>query len=168
MGQEKKGGGVVQSKRLASAISINKRLAGNALAVALVAFWSSCAGADILTYTATGPVVNASASLQQFLGQPSTFTFTLNTAIPDQDPRPLNGLHLGGLVSSSGSVGSYQFSTGAGPVWLGKLPSYDVFATSTMSVTGPSIGGAHLVAAGIELYDFTKTSFFKRCDPFVV
>ena len=166
----------MQSKRLASAIFINNliafaccrranvktmmRLAASALGVALVVFGSSCARADILTYTATGPVIGASTSplMQQFIGQPSTFTFSLNTAIADQDPRSLAGVFLGGLVSGSGSVGSYHFSTGAGDLRLGKAPNEDILSFSTMSVTGPPVGGANLVAVGFELRDFTRTA----------
>ena len=94
------------------------RLAGSALGVALVVFGPSCARADIVTYTATGTTGGVNPALQgQFSsGQPWTYTFTLNTAVPDSDPSPSRGLYQNALVSSSGSVGSYQFSTGAGGV----------------------------------------------------
>ena len=100
------GGAAVKSKSLASAIFINNliafascrwanaittmRLAGSALGVALVVFGPSCARADIVTYTATGTTGGVNPGLQgQFTtGQPWTYTFTLNTAVPDSDPSP--------------------------------------------------------------------------------
>ena len=95
----------MKSKCLASAIFINNltafaycrwanamttmRLAGSALGVALVVFGPSCARADLVTYTATGesgPGQSIAALRGQFTaGQPFTYTFTLNTAIPNSE-----------------------------------------------------------------------------------
>ena len=47
---------------------------------------------------------------------PVTYTFTVNTAVPDADPSPTHGFYPGALISSSGQIGSYQFSTGSGDV----------------------------------------------------
>src|SRR5262245_32441429 len=103
------GGPAVKSKFLASAIFISNliafaycrwanaittmRLAGSALAVALVVFGPSCARADLITYTVTGPSggnVDSTdpAYRAQFntAGQPFTFTFTINNATRDSDP----------------------------------------------------------------------------------
>ena len=132
----------MKSKSLASAIFIDNliafaccrwanaitpmRLAGSALGVALVVFGPSCARADLVTYTATGQLNGAAVPLQgQFIvGQPFTYTFTLNTATPDSDPSPTHGKYYNGLISSSGSIGSYQFSTGLGDIDINTAVSW--------------------------------------------
>ena len=158
----------MKSKSLASAIFINNltafahcrwanamttmRLAGSALGVALVVFGPSCARADLVTYTATGesgfPSSNVYLGGQFTAGQPFTYTFTLNTAIPNSDPsaNPSQGVYTNALVSSSGSIGSYQFSTGPGDVqinWVSAAGPGTFFAYA-QPVTGAAVNGARL------------------------
>src|SRR5262249_46802937 len=82
----------------------------------------SCARADIVTYTVSldnsGSTKFESApgvAGTLFVG-PATYTFTVNTAIPDADPNPNHGSYPGALISSSGQIGSYRFSTGSGAI----------------------------------------------------
>src|SRR5262245_58250108 len=97
------------------------RLTATSLGVALVVFGPSCTRAATVTYTLTGELVGQPTTTPTLQGQfpaglPWTYTFTLNTATPDSDPSPTHGYYVNGLVSASGSIGSYQFSTGAGNV----------------------------------------------------
>src|SRR5262245_38806196 len=104
---------MVKSKYLASAILIHNLipfahslcrwanakstmwLAGNALGVALVVFRPSCARADIVTYNLTSTAISpVDPSLgTQFTNVPVSYTFTVNTAIPDADPSPTRGFY---------------------------------------------------------------------------
>src|SRR4029079_4912430 len=176
--QMKKGlGGVVKS----SAIFINDlnafaccpwanvktmmRLGGSALSMAVVVFGPSCARADTITYLATGVIDKAGvcctpAIHAQFQdGQPYSYIFTLDTAAPGTvDGTPLNIHYENGLVSSSGQVGSYVFSTGSGVPQVGKQPGYDKFEVQSLNVTGASVSGAPLNAVTFVLRDDTRTA----------
>src|SRR5258707_617613 len=129
------------------------RLAGNALGVALVVFGPSCARADIVTYTATGTVGGVNAALQgQFTtGQAWTYTFTLNTAVLDSDPSPSSGVYLNALISSSGSIGSYHFSTGAGAI--------QVTNSSFLVISGPVTGYGPITGPNIGVDQLARVSF---------
>ena len=134
------------------------RLAGGALGVALVVFGPSCARADLVTYTATGesgfPSSNVYLGGQFTAGQPFTYTFTLNTAIPNSaSADPSQGVYTNALVSSSGSVGNYQFSTGPGDVQINMVSAAGpgTFFAYAQPVTGAAVNGARLNYVTIQL-----------------
>src|SRR5262249_46788037 len=133
------------------------RLAGSALGMALVVFGPSCAHADIVTYTATGESGNGNGALagQFIVGQPFTYTFTLDTSIPNTNTSadPSQGVYTNALVSSHGSIGNYQFSTGLGDVqinWVAAAGPGTFFAYSN-AVTGAAVNGDRLSAVTIQL-----------------
>ena len=132
------------------------RLAGSALGVALVVFGPSCARADLVTYTASGLMDGASLPLQgQFIaGQPLSYTFTLNTATPNSDPSPTRGKYYNGVISSSGSIGSYQFSTGLGDIDVNTAfpgPGSTRIILNGLPVTGAAVGGIPLTMIAFDL-----------------
>jgi outer membrane autotransporter protein len=144
------------------------RLAGSALGVALVVFGPSCARAATVTYMATGEVAGESPSLQgQFpIGTPFTYTFTLNTAVPNTGSYPPVGYYTNGLVSSSGRIGSYSLSTVAGDLAVGKAPSFDIFMTqASQGITAPAVGGVPIYDVQFILRDDTKTALSSNAVP---
>jgi len=143
------------------------RLAGSALGVALAIFGPPCARAGTVTYIATGVVGAASLDLRgQFpIGQPFTYTFTLDTAIPDSDPSAFRGFYVNGLTSSSGSIGTYHFSTGAGNLEITNAFMNDSFSIFSRTVTGLAAGVDTLAAIGFILADTTGTAFSSDAVP---
>jgi hypothetical protein len=135
------------------------RLAAIALAVALVVFAPSRVRADIVTYDLTLKNINAGtagfADLPIFQG-PVAYTFTVNTAIKDADPDPNHGSYPGALISSSGQIGSYKFSTGSGAIDVNLAvdqagvigQSFTIFAKPT---SGANIGAFILRVVSVTL-----------------
>ena len=142
------------------------RLVGSALGVILVAFGPSYARAATVTYTVTGAVLHVAPDLQgQFsVGQATTYTFTLDTGIPDTNPSPFGGLFVNGLTSSSGSIGSYLFSTGAGNLVI-TFASSDVLQTNALTVTGPAVGVDTLYEVIVFFNDTTGTALSSDAFP---
>jgi len=141
------------------------RLTGSALGLAVVLFGASYARADTITYTATGFIPNAGVCCTPVLqaqfpvGTRFTYSFTLDTAAAGTtDGSPLNMHYDNGLVSSSGSLGSYVFSTGSGPLQVGKQPNYDKFEVLSSNVTGAPVGGSRPYSVAFVLRDDTRTA----------
>jgi hypothetical protein len=130
------------------------RFAWGALGVAFLIIGFSSANAATITYTATGTVSQASPDLQgQFpVGQTGSYTLTVNTTTPDSDPSPFNGSYVNAIVFSKGSIGSYDFSTGAGNLTVTNAPVNDSFLTFALA-TGAAIGSDILRFAIIGLFD---------------
>src|SRR5262245_7107283 len=147
------------------------RLAGSALGMALM-FGPSCARADTVTYLATGVIdrdgVCCTPTIRaQFQdGQPYSYSFTLDPTAPGTvDVGPANMHYENGLVSSSGSLGSYVFSTGSGPLQVGKQPNYDKFEVASGNVTGAPVGGARPYSVAFVLRDDTRTALSSGAVP---
>lgn len=134
--------------------AMKTQLVGGGLGAALLLLGLSCAHATIVTFTATGTVSQASPDLQaQFpVGQAASYTFIVDTTTPDSDPNPSNGLYLNAILFSKGSIGSYDFSTGAGSLAVTDAPMNDGFRTFALA-TGAAIGSDLLRVAVVELLD---------------
>ena len=134
--------------------AVKRQFVGSALGAALVVLGLSCADAGIITYTATGTVSQASPDLQgQFpVGQAGSYTLTVDTTIPDSDPSASNGRYVNAILFSKGSIGSYDFSTGAGNLTVTNGPTNDNFLTFALA-TGAAIGSDILKFAIIGLLD---------------
>ena len=110
--------------RRANAVTTT-RLAGGALGVALLVLAPSGARADTVTYLATGAIAiatNPSLAAQFPIGQTFTYTFSVDTAAQNTG-NAQTGYYATGLISSSGSIGSYNFSTGTSNLTVGREPA---------------------------------------------
>lgn len=130
------------------------RLIGSALGFVVVMLGVSHVAAKTITYTATGSVSIANAGLEtQFpVGQVGSYTFVVETTTPDKDPSPFNGNYVSAIVFSKGSIGSYDFSTGAGNLTVTNSPAGDAFLTFALA-TGAAVGSDILKFAVIGLLD---------------
>ncbi len=130
------------------------RLTGIALGVVFVTLGFSRADAAIIQYTATGTVSQASPDIQaQFpVGQTGSYTLTVDTTVPDSDPSPSNGSYVNAILFSTGSIGTYNFATGAGNLTVTHAPTSDSFLSFALA-TGAAIGSDLLRVAVIGLLD---------------
>lgn len=128
------------------------RLIGSALGFVLVMLGISNVAATTITYTVTGTVSQASPDLAaQFpVGQAASYSFVVDTATPDTDPNPANGVYVGAILFSKGSIGSYDFTTANGNLNITNGPSSDSLLTFALA-TGAAVGSDLLKVAVVGL-----------------
>ena len=142
----------------------NRWLTG-ALAWSFLTFGSVQAFASTVTYTFTGSVTSLSPALNsQFsVGQDVSYTFTYDLSAVDSYPTADHGSYTNGLLSSSGSFGTYSFSTGLGYAYVedasASHPGNDTFDTMGFTVTGAPVGGYALNNVHLALASYTQAPF---------
>ncbi len=125
---------------------------GSGLGLVLVILGASHVAAKTITYTATGTVSFATAELAaQFpVGQAASYSFVVDTATPDTDPNPANGIYVNAILFSKGSIGSYDFTTANGNLTVTNGASADSLLTFALA-TGAAIGSDMLKVLAVGL-----------------
>src|SRR6476659_6639559 len=117
------------------------RLISSVLGLILVMLGVSHFTANTITYTFTGTVSYASPDLAaQFrVGQAASYSFVVNTAVPDKEANPANGLYVNAILFIKGSIGAYNFTTAEGNLNIFNGPSRDILTTFALA-TGAAVG----------------------------